>query len=90
MTLIGARGDSSLIFTFQVKAVSRYGFMLVLVVLHMTVKEISKSTLKNREIGHFILESQFQPTLKISSNVPLNLYQSFKQLIFRFNCVYSC
>ena len=35
--------NSSIIFTFQVKTVSLYGFMLVLVVLNMIVKEFFKT-----------------------------------------------
>ena len=66
--------NCSIIFTICIRSVPLYHSKLAYVVLHMAVKEFSKPTSKNGEIGHFNLESHFWPTLKISSSVLLNLY----------------
>ena len=45
--------NSSFISTVCVKSVPRYHFKLCYVVLHMVVKEFSKPSFKNGEIGRF-------------------------------------
>ena len=66
--------NSSYILTLCVKSVPLYHFVLACVVLHMAVKEFSKPTSKNGEIGRLNLESHFSPTLKICCSVLLNSY----------------
>ena len=45
--------NSSFIFTVCVKSVPHYHFKLAYVILQMAVKEFSKTTSKNVEIGRF-------------------------------------
>ena len=51
--------NSSLIFTVGVRPVPLYHFKLAYVVVHMAVKNFSKPTSKNGEIGRFSLKSRF-------------------------------
>ena len=66
-------GNSSFIFTVCVKSVPLYHFKLGYVALHLAVKEFSKPTYTNGEIGRFnrsLLMESFQLTLKFQSFVP--------------------
>ena len=59
--------NSSFIFKVCVKSVPFYRFKLAYVVLHMAVKEFSKPTSKNEEIGRFnrsLITESFQLTLE--------------------------
>ena len=51
--------NSTFISTVCVKSVPLYHFKLAYVVLHLAVKELSKPTFNNGEIGRFNLESNF-------------------------------
>ena len=79
-----AAGDnSSFIFTVCVKFVPLYHFKLAYVFLHIAVKEFSKSTSKNREIGRFNPESH----ITLFSSIILKLMKWFiNQWIWKKLC----